>query len=88
MVDVLALADDQPHRDWSVIRELLATAEISNEDSSSTMTMFGRLAPGTHSVSGGAARADPIMFGGSASIQPVDVRCDTDTTPDRARFEM
>ena len=62
-------------------------AEMSNEDSSSTITIFGRFTPGSHSVIG-AACAEPTRLLASASIQPVAVRCETATTPERARLEM
>ena len=59
--------------------------------------MCGRFTDASHSAGNGRAivaacapRASGSegWLGGSASIQPVEVRCDTATTPDRARLEM
>src|SRR5262245_37917153 len=72
-------------------------AVTSKLDSSSIMMMCGRLTFVSHSAGGGsttgAAACAPRASGsegcdsGSASIQPVEERRDTATTPERARLE-
>src|SRR4051812_21395129 len=73
-------------------------AVTSKLDSSSIMMMCGRLMVVSQSAEGRSAvvveacapRASGSggCAGGSASIQPVEERRDTETTPERARLEM
>jgi len=43
-LDVLALADDQPHREWSAVRDMLTTAELPNQVRDNALAVFAALA--------------------------------------------